>query len=143
MRFVVGTVNRVTPTSATVSVTVEEGGCGRCHEEGGCGSQNISRSLCQKTRVLDIPNDANLAVGQKVRVGIQERDIGVLATAVYVIPLLGLLAGAGIGQFFSEGIGSIVGAILGMGLALVVSIRGKAAKSLVTHQVEPISGEPR
>lgn len=125
MRYVDGTISRLTGQRATVEVKINEGGCGRCHEVGGCGSQNISRAFCQKTKSIDVSNTLGLAVGDMVRVGIEERTIGAAATKIYVIPLIGILFGAGLGQFFMGSQASIIGAFSGLAIALVYS---KAAR---------------
>lgn len=120
MRYVEGVVSAINGEMATVDVAIRESGCGRCHEVGGCGSQNLSRALCSRIRAIKVSNTLGAAVGDHVHVGMDDSLIGAMATRVYVVPLVGILAGGGVGQaLFNQGsVGGVLGALGGFLAAL-------------------------
>lgn len=123
MRYVEGLVTAVDGDTATVEVGVAENGCGRCHEVGGCGGQNLSRAFCHKKRHIVVANTLGVAVGNRVEIGLDDGVIGALATRVYVVPLLGILAGAMVGQAWANdgSLGGVAGALAGFAAAIVYS----------------------
>lgn len=133
MRVVEGVVDEISGNMATVEVGVAESGCGRCHEVGGCGGQNLSRALCHKKRRIILPNTLGAKVGDRVAVGMEDAAIGALATRTYVLPLLGILCGAIVGQHLvADGsLGGIVGALGGFAAALVYSVARPASVQAV------------
>jgi sigma-E factor negative regulatory protein RseC len=83
--------------------------CGKC---GACGS------LSQKGEVV-LPSDRE--VGEWVRVELPENRFLQATALVYIIPLLGLLAGLLMGFLFGGGsdLVTVLGAVCGIGVALV------------------------
>ena len=140
MRYVEGVVGALDGGTAIVEVEVPLGGCGRCHETGGCRSQNLSRALCDSKRMLSVDNAIGAVVGQRVRVGMNEDVIGVMATRVYVVPLLGILVGGVLGQFLyaSDSIGGIAGALVGFLGALIYLAKTSPVKDVSPVLVEKI-----
>lgn len=123
MRYVEGIVGEVDGGFAVVEVAVRENGCGRCHEVGGCGGQNLSRAMCDQKRTITVANTLGVAVGERVQIGMDDGAIGAMATRVYVVPLLGIMLGGGLGQaLVSDGsVGGVVGALVGFVAALAYS----------------------
>lgn len=91
-----GTVTRLEGSNAHVKVMREQG-CGRCHEVGGCGGQGHD-SKCQE---FVVDNTFGAAQGQRVRIEVPEGAALVAALLMYGVPLLALLAGAGVGRLVS------------------------------------------
>lgn len=124
MRYVEGRVCSIDGELATVEVKINEGGCGRCHEEGGCGGQNITRAICDNTKRIAVRNSLAAGLGDQVFLGMEERALREFATQAYVFPFLGLIAGAAIGQQFFvnvDSLGGICGGVVGLACALAWS----------------------
>jgi len=124
MRQVKGRVFALEGRLATVEVSISEGGCGRCHEPGGCGGANLSNALSSKLRYLTVENSLNFGIGDPVTVGIEEASVSEIATRVYALPLIGLIAGGAIGDSWLGAGGSapaIVGAVSGFLMAIAIS----------------------
>ncbi|MGE5472560.1 MAG: SoxR reducing system RseC family protein [Bacteroidota bacterium] len=97
-------------------VEVEQGGCGRCHEEGGCGGQQLAQMFCS-TKTYRVENTIKAAVGDHVTVAIAAGSVRRTANLAYGIPLLAILLGALLGmQLAGDG-----GAVLGAGAGLLLS----------------------
>ncbi|MBS1228799.1 MAG: positive regulator of sigma RseC/MucC [Proteobacteria bacterium] len=107
-----GTITAV--NGNTADVTMDETGCGRCHEEGGCGGLNLGKMLCSSPRSFRVLNPGNSAVGDRVTVVIAEGAVRRSATLAYVVPLLALLVGALSGSALAGETGAIVGALSGL-----------------------------
>lgn len=97
-----------------VLVRIEQKGCGRCHEEGGCGGNNLGNLLCKSPDSFWLKNPGGLAVGDAVTVALPDGALCKTVTRMYLIPLLGLLAGAFIGISLFGEFGAIAGAVLGL-----------------------------
>ena len=135
MRYIDGVVTALSAGRATVAVTVEQGGCGRCHEVGGCQSQNLSRALCQKNRLIEVVNTLNLSVGDPVRLGMEDEMVGDMATLVYVIPLSGILLGAGLGHWSGGEWMSVLGAGMGFIVAIAYSRLKQSGRTLMAPRM--------
>lgn len=99
-------------------------GCGRCHEPGGCGGARLS---CAQPRLFAAENGIGAAVGEEVEVSVAPRRLAFVATCSYVLPLLGLLAGAVVG---GDGLSAIIGAVLGAGGGYLAGRRLLLAENL-------------
>jgi sigma-E factor negative regulatory protein RseC len=97
-------------------VEVEQGGCGRCHEEGGCGGQHLTQMFCGGARSYRVENSVNAEIGDHVTVAIAAGSVRQTANLAYGIPLLAIIAGAVLGMPLAGDIGAILGA--GSGLLL-------------------------
>lgn len=82
-------------------------GCGRCHEPGGCGGY---RALSSGQREFPVDNRLGAAVGDIVEISVAEGTVARLAGRFYLLPLVGVIAGAVLG---GDGVRAIVGAIVG------------------------------
>lgn len=110
---------RVVSTGAggTWVETLARAGCGRCDQPGGCGQNSITRLFASRNRRVRVATEIPLASGDRVLIGIPDGQLLRASLVVYLLPLLGLVAGAVAGHFGSngsEGV-SILGAALGMG----------------------------
>ena len=95
-------------------VSMDETGCGRCHEEGGCGGNNLGKMLCSAPRVFRVLNPGNSSVGDRVTISIAEGAIRSSAILAYGLPLLSLFAGAFGGLAVGGDAGAIAGSIVGL-----------------------------
>ena len=82
-------------------------GWGRCHEPGGCGGY---KALTSGRREYQIDNRLGARVGDLVEVSVAEGTVARLAGLIYLLPLVGVIAGAVVG---GDGIGGIAAAIAG------------------------------
>ncbi|MGA7750069.1 MAG: SoxR reducing system RseC family protein [Gallionella sp.] len=110
-------------------------GCEQCNGKG-CGTGKLAQLFCSKPRLFQVDNQINASVGDQVIISVAEgavlRGIGL----VYLLPLMLLLAGAMLGNFWaaqteqSDG-HAAVGALLGLaaGFALARWISSRQARS--------------
>ncbi len=99
-------------------VEVEQGGCGRCHEEGGCGGQQLTQMFCSSPRTYRVGNAGGVEVGDRVMVAIAAGSVRRTANLAYGIPLLACIAGATLGML----IGGDLWAMGGAFFALVIAV---------------------
>ncbi|UCV01765.1 SoxR reducing system RseC family protein [Dechloromonas denitrificans] len=99
-------------------VEVEQGGCGRCHEKGGCGGQHLTQMFCSGPKTYRVDNLVAASVGERVTVAIAAGSVRRTANLAYGVPLLSMLVGAALGTQ----IGGDLGAVLGAGGGLVLSV---------------------
>lgn len=98
-------------------VEVQQGGCGRCHEEGGCGGHHLTQALCTEPKVYRVANPTGLQIGDEVMIGIPDRAVLIGANFAYVIPVLALIGGAFLGMSVHGDVGAILGGLGGLLLA--------------------------
>ena len=100
-------------------VEVEQGGCGRCHEQGGCGGQSLTRMFCSEPKKYRVVNDAGAVVGDRVVVAIAAGSVRKSANLGYVLPLTATIAGAVLGMQLGEDPGAMLGAVAGLLLSFL------------------------
>jgi sigma-E factor negative regulatory protein RseC len=100
-------------------VEVEQGGCGRCHEEGGCGGQHLTQMFCSNAKTYRVENTVGASLGEHVTVAIAAGSVRQTANLAYGLPLLGLLLGAFLGVAFAGDIGAMLGAGAGLFLSFI------------------------
>lgn len=98
-------------------VEVEQGGCGRCHEEGGCGGQQLTQMFCSGPKTYRVKNSVGAVIGDRVRVGIAPGSVSKTANFAYILPLTVALAGAALGTSLGGDATGILGAICGLVIA--------------------------
>ncbi len=117
-------------------VEVEQGGCGRCHEEGGCGGQNLGRMFCSAPKTYCVGNDFGAKVGEHVRVAVATGSLRRTANLAYGLPLVATIACAMLGMRLADDAGAILGALLGLGLSFFY-VRQRAKTGLDEPGVHP------
>jgi len=100
-------------------VEVEQGGCGRCHEEGGCGGQQLTQMFCSGPKTYRVINAVGAVIGDRVRVGVAPGSVRKTANLAYILPLTVALVGAALGTSIGGDAGGIFGAIAGLVIAFV------------------------
>lgn len=130
-----GTVAQVDGDYAVV--TMDQTGCGRCHEDGGCGGNNLGNLLCRTPRSVRVANPGHARVGDRVHIAVADGALRRGAMLAYGVPLLALLAGALAGSTAGGESGAIVGALGGLSAAwLVLRLRTRHGK-LTDPQAHP------
>lgn len=116
-----GTVRALEDGKALVEI--EQGGCGRCHEEGGCGGQQLTQMFCSGPRTYEAENKIGASVGDKVVVATPLGSVRKTANLAYGVPLLGMIGSTIVGvQLFGE-LGGMLGALAGLVTAFAYARR--------------------
>lgn len=95
--------------------------CGGCSAAGLCGAKGIGTLASRlEARRFPLPNDADLAVGERVIVGISERALLKASATAYGLPLIAALGAAGVAQWLagSDAI-TMATMVAGLGLGLI------------------------
>jgi sigma-E factor negative regulatory protein RseC len=109
-------------------VEVEQGGCGRCHEEGGCGGQQLTQMFCSGPKHYRVANPHGAQIGDQVTVAIASGTVRKTANLAYGLPLTVTIAGAAIGTQISGDVGAMIGALVGVvGAVFYIRHRAQAA----------------
>lgn len=109
-------------------VEVEQGGCGRCHEEGGCGGQQLTQMFCSGPKTYRVDNTFGAAVGDRVTIAIADGSIRQSANLAYGLPLTAAIAGAMAGMALGGDAGAMLGALAGLVPAFIY-VRQRASRS--------------
>jgi len=90
--------------------------CGACGGKG-CGSSLFARMLHADEPEFRVDNPIGAQPGESVVVGLPDGTLLKAALLSYVLPLLLLLLGAGVGQHFAGELGAVTGSLCGIVLA--------------------------
>lgn len=131
---------------ALLEVTAS-GGCGRCEEPGGCRTGVLNQLFSTRPRHYRLPNSLNLLPGQYVRVRIPDGSVLQASLLVYLLPLICVLVGAFVGQFFATDptqtdLAALIGAVLGLaaGAAALMFYKSRvAAPAMLALETESAS----
>ncbi len=94
-----GTVRVVAIRDRVAWVEAEsQAACGGCAAAKGCGTKTLSSYFSKKTAPLRMVNDFGGTVGDRIEVGIRNSTILKVSALIYLLPLLGLIVGALIGD---------------------------------------------
>lgn len=104
-------VTRIEGPSAWV-VSEAPSSCGACAGKG-CGSSIFNRLWHPDTPEYQVVNPVGAMPGEAVVVGLPEGALLKASGAAYLVPLLALLLGAGLGQLLGRPAGGEPGAIAG------------------------------
>lgn len=72
--------------------------CGSCEAQSNCGTGAIAKVLAPKRERLKFPFDGQVAIGQKVTLGIPEESLLKASSLVYLVPLMVLIFSAVLAQ---------------------------------------------
>lgn len=117
-------------------VEVEQGGCGRCHEEGGCGGQQLTQMFCGGPKSYHAENAIGAGVGDHVVVATAPGSVRRTANLAYGIPLLGAIGGAFVGMPLGGDAGAVLGALAGLTVAFAY-IRLRTSRKTGTAENRP------
>lgn len=95
--------------------------CESCSAQKGCGTAALGKSLGRRPAQVRALNRADAGIGDHVVVGIAEDALLRGSLAIYLVPLLLMLAGASLGQRVSLGL-----SLPGEGLSVLSGVGGLA-----------------
>ena len=113
-----GRVIEVTDGKALVKIE-RSSACGKCHTE--CALKSSEKQAI----LIEVRDPLGVQVNQSVQIAMQNANALRASFAVYIIPLLGLVVGALLGEFFGTLLGikdilAILGSFIFLGLSLIV-----------------------
>ena len=117
-------------------VEIEQGGCGRCHEEGGCGGQNITQMFCASPKRYRVANEPAAQIGDQVVVAIGAGGIRRTANRAYGLPLVAVIGGALLGAAVDGDLGAMFGALVGL-IGAFAYLRQRGRNALESGDLNP------
>ena len=118
-----GEVTAVDPPYATV-LTRRSSSCGGCSSKGGCGTGTLSELFAARNQNMKVLNPIDARVGDQVVLGLEEGALLRGSLAVYIVPLLAMLAGGLLGEVLAPSLSLEHGSEY---LSLTASFTGLAA----------------
>ncbi|TKB55307.1 SoxR reducing system RseC family protein [Ferrimonas aestuarii] len=86
--------------------------CGHCEQSESCGTSAVAKAVEVKRQQLILPYETPLVPGAQVHLSIPEQQLVTAAALVYLLPLLGLLLGVGLGSVV--GLAELLTLLLGL-----------------------------
>jgi sigma-E factor negative regulatory protein RseC len=133
-----------TSAGAAVLQATRRSSCGSCGAAAGCGTSLLDRFLGRRPLLLEVDNSLDVAVGDRVVVGVPEASMLRAAAAAYLGPLAGLILGAIVGRHAPLGWllpGATAGpewlSLMGGGLGFVIALL------LVARYSRSLNRDPR
>ncbi len=142
----VATVQKVVPMVGRDQCQVvlscqQQTSCSGCASKSSCATGQVSKMLGNKQHTWSLISEHMLQVGEKVEIGFPEKQLISKAAIIYLLPLLGLLLGALLGEWLfrllipsvvllTEELGAIIGGGLGFLLAFIL-VRARLHSKLV------------
>lgn len=111
MRTEEGIIEKTQDNRARVRIE-RSSSCTQCESRGAC------RVVGGKAMVIDVSNPLRAKVGDRVEIGVPTQSFLKLTLLVYLLPVIALIMGAGLGRAWGQTIGleSSLAAVLGGGL---------------------------
>ncbi len=137
MMTALATVTSVEQTQSGYRVLLsceQQTSCSSCSSQKSCGTGIVSKAVGNKSLQWNLTSDKPVSEGQVVEIGFPERNLLQSAATVYIIPLIMMLVGALLGQWWiapwlGGGEGSVI--LLSMlFIALGVMISKRVAHTL-------------
>ncbi|WP_456445619.1 SoxR reducing system RseC family protein [Thiolapillus sp.] len=75
-------------------LTQKKSACGSCAAKNGCGTSLVESLFPQRSRTFQAANEASAKEGDRVVLGLDETALQLASLLVYLVPILGLIAGA-------------------------------------------------
>ena len=88
--------------------------CSRCEQHGSC------EVFSGKAKLIEVPNDLQAEVGDRVEVSMPENSLMKISLLVYLFPVIALIVGACMGQSWAEvfNMPSSLASVVGGGFAM-------------------------
>ena len=119
--------------------------CGSCSVKSGCGTNLVASLFGKRRALLSLPNTIDARPGDRVVLGIREKDLVTGSIRLYLYPLAGLLFGAMTGHLLAGSeLFTILSGLTGMILVLLGLRRRQVAPAIEvlrrehTLTIEPI-----
>ena len=121
-------------------VIVRQNACGSCAAKSGCGTSVIASLFPQRQQQLRVANTVQAGAGDQVLIGLSESGLQRASLLLYGVPLLGLLAGALLGQLWGGSeprsiLGGLLGASLGLWIVRWRSRRGSGLQPVMLRRL--------
>jgi len=112
--------------------------CNSCSARKGCGSAMLNKLGPKNAHVMQINSEKPLSPGQRIEIGIRESSLLSSALLVYMTPLVGLFAVAGLFQMlFDSDLAAATGALLG-GVAGFIVAKGLSLRLGHREAFQPV-----
>ncbi|CUU24944.1 SoxR reducing system protein RseC [Duffyella gerundensis] len=112
--------------------------CNSCSARKGCGSAMLNKLGPKNAHVMQINSEKPLSPGQRIEIGIRESSLLSSALLVYMTPLVGLFAVAGLFQMlFGSDLAAATGALLG-GVAGFIVAKGLSLRLGHREAFQPV-----
>ncbi|WP_432463572.1 SoxR reducing system RseC family protein [Agarivorans sp. QJM3NY_33] len=103
---------------------VSKSACGSCGSAEHCGNSSIAKAFPHRVHRLSVKLTEEVQVGEQIDLGLNAKNMLTSALLIYLVPLLCLIVGAGLGQFLfaqqsSNEWGVVLMALLSLGLGFV------------------------
>ena len=111
--------------------------CQSCSANDSCTSGVVAKAMTRRDYQFFLPNHTDLLPGQQVRIGIADGVLMKSALLVYLLPLFGFMAGAGLGVLLQWSEGWQLLLAFGFGAAAMLLARMGAGRiGSATEQVQ-------
>lgn len=121
--------------------TIQRSTCGSCAAEKGCGQSLMSRLLGHTSYLwvlLEGRDAGRYQLGDEIQIGVPETVVVKGSLFVYLVPLIGMLAGAGGAQsIFQSDAWSALGAVVGLVVGGLV-VRWRAHQTRYDRRLQPV-----
>lgn len=118
--------------------------CGSCSVKSGCGTSLVASLFGKRRALLSLPNTIHARPGDRVVLGISEKDLVTGSIRLYLYPLAGLLLGAMAGHLLAGSeLFTILSGLTGMILVLLGLRRRQVAPAIeVLRREHALTIEP-
>ena len=118
--------------------------CGSCSVKSGCGTNLVASLFGKRRALLSLPNTIDARPGDRVVLGIREKDLVTGSIRLYLYPLAGLLFGAIAGHLLAGSeLFTILSGLTGMILVLLGLRRRQVAPAIeVLRREHALTIEP-
>lgn len=90
-------------TGDQVSVQCEsQSACNHCHASDNCGTGTVAKAFPHRTHRFTVTKTADVVAGDKIEIGLREKNLVTSAMLVYLLPLASILLSLGLGQYLSQ-----------------------------------------
>lgn len=121
--------------------TIQRSTCGSCAAEKGCGQSLMARLMGHTSYLwvlLEGRDPDRYQLGDEIQIGVPETVVVKGSLFVYLVPLVGMLAGAGVAQSVLQSDGwSALGAITGLVVGGLV-VRWRAHQTRHDSRLQPV-----
>ncbi|PKH05450.1 SoxR reducing system RseC family protein [Moritella sp. Urea-trap-13] len=90
-------------TGDQVSVQCEsQSACNHCHASDNCGTGTVAKAFPHRIHNFTVTKTADVVAGDKIEIGLREKNLVTSAMLVYLLPLAAILLSLGLGQYLSQ-----------------------------------------